>query len=271
MMYDDYQRGLASMFYKFFDKKSTGSNVAAEPNYQLANELHKQIIRKFKRRKVYSSFRDNILGADFADMQSLSKYNKGITYLLCGIDFFSKYAWVVHLKDKRGITVVNAFQKIISKGPKPNKIWVDQGGEFYNNLLKGFLKINNTEMYSAQNEGKSVIGERFIRTLKTKVFKQMTASSKNVYFDVLDHIVNKYNNTVHRTIKTDQLTFHLILMLNTMKILTKKILNLKLVMVSEYQSTETFLLNDTLKIGQKKFLLSIELKKQFRGHTRFVT
>ena len=268
MMYDDYQRGSASMF---FDEKATGSDVAAEPSYQLANELHKQIIRKFKRRKVYSSFRDNIWGADFADMQSLSKYNKGITYLLCGIDFFSKYAWVVHLKDKRGITVVNAFQKIISKGPKPNKIWVDQGGEFYNNLLKGFLKINNTEMYSAQNEGKSVIGERFIRTLKTKVFKHMTASSKNVYFDVLDHIVNKYNNTVHRTIKTDQLTLHLILMLNKMKILTKKILNLKLVMVSEYQSTETFLLNDTLKIGQKKFLLSIELKKQFRGHTRFVT
>ena len=131
-------------------------------------------------------------------------------------------------------------------------------------------------MYSAQNEGKSVIGERFIRTLKTKVFKHMTASSKNVYFDVLDHIVNKYNNTVHRTIKTDQLTLHLILMLNTMKILTKKILNLKLVMVSEYQSNlvskyQTFLLNDTLKIGQKKFLLSIELKKQFCGHTRFVT
>ena len=99
----------------------------------------------------------------------------------------------------------------------------------------------------------------------------MTASSKNVYFDVLDHIVHKYNNTVHRTVKTDQLTLHLILMLNTMKILTKKILNLKLVMVSEYQSTETFLLNDTLRIGQKKFLLSIELKKQFRGHKRFVT
>ena len=159
MMYDDYQRGSASMF---FDEKATGSDVAAEPSYQLANELHKQIIRKFKRRKVYSSYRDNIWGADFADMQSLSKYNKGITYLLCGIDFFSKYAWVVHLKDKRGITVVNAFQKIISKGPKPNKIWVDQGGEFYNNLLKGFLKINNTEMYSAQNEGKSVVAERFI-------------------------------------------------------------------------------------------------------------
>ena len=137
------------MVYKFFDKKSTGSGISTnEFNYQLANELHKPVIKKFKKRKVYSSFRDNIWGVDLADMQSLSKYNKGIKYLLCAIDLFSKYAWVVPLKDKRGITIVNAFQKIISKGRKPNKIWVDQGGEFYNNLCKRFLKINDIEMYS---------------------------------------------------------------------------------------------------------------------------
>ena len=133
-------------------------------------------------------------------MQSLSKYNKGINYLLCAIDLFSKYVWVVPLKDKRRITIVNAFQKIISKGRKPNKIWVDQGGEFYNKLFKRFLKINNTEMYSTYNEGKSVVAERFIRTLKNKIFKYMTAVSKNVYFDVLDDIVNRYKNTVHRII-----------------------------------------------------------------------
>ena len=201
--YDGYQRGLASMVYKFFDKKSSGSGVATEPNYQLANELHRQIIRKFKRRKVYSSFRDNIWSADLADMQSLSKCNKGIRFLLCAVDLFSKYAWVVPLKDKRGATIVNAFQNIISKGRKPNKIWVDQGGEFYNKLFKRFLKINNIEMNSTYNEGKSVVPERFIRTLENKIFKHMTALSKNVYFDVLDDIVKKYNNTVHRTIKTD--------------------------------------------------------------------
>ena len=150
--YDGYQRGLASMVYKFFDKKSSGSGVATEPNYQLANELHRQIIRKFKRRKVYSSFRDNIWGVDLADMQSLSKYNKGIKYLLCVIDLFSKHAWAVPLKDKRGICIINAFQKIGSKGRKPNKIWVDQGGEFYSNLFKRFLKLNNIEMYSTYNE-----------------------------------------------------------------------------------------------------------------------
>ena len=136
--YDGYQRELASMVYKFFDKKSSGSGVATEPNYQLANELHRQIIRKFKRRKVYSSFRDNIWGVDLADMQSLSKYNKGIKYLLCAIDIFSKYAWVVPLKEKKGISIANAFQKIIPEERKPNKIWVDQGSEFYNNLSEGF-------------------------------------------------------------------------------------------------------------------------------------
>ena len=90
--YDGYQRGLASMVYKFFDKKSSGSGIINEANYQLANELHKPIIRKFKKRKVYSSYRDNIWGIDLADMQSLSRYNKGTKYLLCAIDFLSKYA-----------------------------------------------------------------------------------------------------------------------------------------------------------------------------------
>ena len=151
--YDGYQRGLASMVYKLFHKKSSGSGVAAEPNYQLAVELHRQITRKFKRRKAYSLFRDNIWGVDLADMQSLSKYNKGIKCLLCAINLFSKYAWVVPLKDKRGISIVDVFQKIILGGRKPNKIWVDQDGEFYNKLFKRFLKINNIEMYLTYNEG----------------------------------------------------------------------------------------------------------------------
>ena len=151
-------------------KKSSGSGILNEPNYQLENELHKPIIRNFNERKVYSSFTDNIWGDELADKQSLSKYNKGIMYLLCAIDLFSKYAWVVPLKDTRGISIVNAFQKIILKGHKPNKIWVDQGGGFYNNLFKRFLKTNNIEMYSTYNEPKSVVAERFIRTLKNKVF-----------------------------------------------------------------------------------------------------
>ena len=145
---------------------------------------------------MYSSFRDNIWGVDLAVMQSLSKYNKRIKYLLCAIDLFSKYAWVVPIKNKKGIIIVNGFKKIISEGRKPNKIWTDQGSEFYNNSFKDFLKINNIEMYSTYNEGKSVVAERFIKTLKNKIFKHMTAISKNIYFDALNDIVNKYNNTV---------------------------------------------------------------------------
>ena len=114
--YDGYQRGLASMIYKFFDKKSKGSGIVTnEPNYQLANELHKPIIRKFKKWKLCSSFRDNIWGVDLADMQSLSKYNKGFKYLSCAIKLFSKYAWAIPIKDKKGTSRANAFKKIISE------------------------------------------------------------------------------------------------------------------------------------------------------------
>ena len=211
--YDGYQRGLASMVYKFFDKKSTGSGFkklknTAEPSALarsssiLADERHKPIIRKFSKRKVYSQFKDNIWGADLADMHSLSTKNKGIKYLLCAIDLYSKYAFVIPLKDKKGISIVNAFNKIIKQSDrKPNKIRVDQGGEFYNNVFEKWLSDNDINMYSTYNEGKSVVAERFIRTLKNKLYKHMTATGKNVYYDVLDDVVNKYNNTKHSSIK----------------------------------------------------------------------
>ena len=133
-------------------------------------------------------------------MQSLSKYNRGIKYFLGAIDLFSKYAWVIPTKDKKGTSTVNAFKKIISEGRKLNKIWLDQGSEFYNKSFKYFLKINSIKMCSTYNEEKSVAAERFIRTLKNKIFKHMTAISKNAYFDVLDDIFDKYNK-VHRTVE----------------------------------------------------------------------
>ena len=130
--YDGYQRGLASMVYKFFDSKVSGSGAKLIPqNKQLAEELHKPIIRKFEKRKVCSTFKDSIGGVDLADMQLLSKYNKGIRFLVCVIDVFSKYAWVVPLKDKKGISIVKAFQSILKQSNrKPNKIWADKGSEF---------------------------------------------------------------------------------------------------------------------------------------------
>ena len=105
-------------------------------------------------------------------------------------------------KDKKSISITNAFQKIIDgSNLKSNKIWVDKGSEFYNRSMKSWLVKNDIEMYSTHNEGKSVIAERFIRTLKNKIYKYMTSLSRNVYIDKLDDIVNKYNNTYHSTIK----------------------------------------------------------------------
>ena len=136
--YDGYQRGVASMVYNFFDKKSaslidksvsgSGVNIEVKHNEQLAKELHNPIIRSFMTRTVYSGFRDNIWGADLADMQLISKFNKGFRFLLCVIDIFSKYAWVFPLKDKKGVSIAYAFQKILNySNRKPNKIRVDNG------------------------------------------------------------------------------------------------------------------------------------------------
>ena len=114
-------------------------------------------------------------------MQLISKYRKRIRFLLCVIDIFSKYAWVVPLKDKKGVTIINTFQSILgSSKRKPSKIWVDQGSEFYNNSFKKWLKDNGIEMYSIYNEKKSVVTERFIKTLKNKIYKNMITVSKNI-------------------------------------------------------------------------------------------
>ena len=100
--YDAYQRGSASIVYKLFDKKASVSGIKSMlQNEQLAEELHKPIIKKFIKRNVYSPFKDNIWGADLADMQLISKFNKEFRFLLCVIDIFSKYAWVVSFKDKK--------------------------------------------------------------------------------------------------------------------------------------------------------------------------
>ena len=144
--YDGYQRGLASMVYKFFDKKFASDSAVANNEIkqilQVAEELHKPIIRNFKQITVYSEFKDDIQGADLADMQLISKVNKGFRFLLCVIDIFSKYAWVVPLKDKKGVSVVNAFQKILNdSAKKPNKLWLTMEVSFKTILLKNGKKI----------------------------------------------------------------------------------------------------------------------------------
>ena len=143
LKYDGYQRVIVSMVDKFFDKKSESSginmhaNKSSFNNKKLAEELHKQIIRKFKKRSVYSRLKHNLWGADLADMQLISKFKKGFRFLLCAIDIFSKYTWVGPLKDKKRIIITNAFQKILKESNrKPSKIWVETGSEFYNTSFK---------------------------------------------------------------------------------------------------------------------------------------
>ena len=193
------------MVFKVFDKKTKGSGVtlankSIPQNEQLAEEIHKTIIRKFYKREVYSAFKDNIWAADLADIQLITKFNKGFRLLLCVIDIYSKYAWVVPLKDKKGVSIVNAFQSRKQKSSrKPKKIWVDKASEFCNKSMKSWLEKNDIEMYSTHDEGKFVLAERFTRTIK--IYKHMTSMSKNVYIGKLDVILNEYNNKKHRTTK----------------------------------------------------------------------
>ena len=179
------------MVYKLFDKKSallaasetlttraTQDNSTSKgavknenmSNQELAEELHKLITTKTKKRKVHSTFIDNI-------WVFISKFNNGIRFLLYVIDILSKNRWVFPLKDKKGITVTNAFQKILDESNwKPNKICVDKGSEFYNRSMKSWIEKNDIEIYSTHNEGKSVVPERF--TLKNKIYKYITSISK---------------------------------------------------------------------------------------------
>ena len=173
---------------------------------------------------------------------------------------YSKYAFVIPLKDKKGISILNAFDKIIKQyNRKPNKIWVDQGGEFYNNIFKKWLSDNDIIMYSRYYEGKSVVAERFIKTLKSKLYKHVTAIGKNVYYDVLDDVANKYSNTKHSAIK--------------MKPIDVRDNNNKRVYIDEHNEKRSrfkvgdrvrisklkiYLLKHILLIGVKKYLLLIK-------------
>jgi len=162
---------------------------------QLAEELHKPATRKFLRRKVYVNGIDKIWAADLVDMQAFSKYNQGVKYLLTVVDIFSKYGRMIPLKNKIGTEVASALQKVF-KERKPEKLWVDKGKEFYNKHVQQLV-----DLYSTENEEKSSVVERWNRTMKEKMFKYFTANSTRKYTDILDEFVNRYNNTVHSSIK----------------------------------------------------------------------
>ena len=125
-------------------------------------------------------------------MQLISKFNKGFQSLLCVIDIYSKYPWVVPLKYKKSITITNSFHQILDDSShKPNKTWVATGSKIYSRSVKPWLQYNDIEMYSTYNQQKSVAAERFIRTSKNETYKCKTSVPKNVYIDILDDIVIK--------------------------------------------------------------------------------
>ena len=150
----DIKKVLLQLVINFFIKKSLGSGIKNEnmSDQKLTEELHKQIIRLLKKRKVHSSIIDSIWGADRAEIQLINKVNEEIDFLLCIYDIFSKYTWVISWKEKKGITITSGFQKILDQpNGKTNKIWVKKGSDFYNRSYKSCRGKTNIEMCSTNN------------------------------------------------------------------------------------------------------------------------
>ena len=146
--------------------------MGAYVNEVIAQKLHKPVIKKFKGKNIYARFKGNIWGAYLAEMGSLSSKNRGVKYLLCAIDVFTKYSWVKPLQDKKPKTVLHGFTEIVNESKyKPHKLWVGQGRKFHNNLMQEWLDDNDILTYLTHNKGKSVIAKRFIRTLRGNVYK----------------------------------------------------------------------------------------------------
>ena len=167
-----------------------------------AYTLHRPVRRKFPRNRVYVTYKDQQFEADLVDMSHLNKYNDGYRYLLTCIDVLSKYAWVVPLKNKSGEDVAKAFQSILtSSGRYCQKLHTDEGKEFYNSKFRAMLKLYDIEHFSSGNkEIKCSVVERFNRTVKTRMYRYLTAKSTNRYIDVLQDLVRSYNLSVHSSI-----------------------------------------------------------------------
>ena len=177
---------------------NNGNRICKKKKFTpLAEELHRSIKRKFKKRRVLVSGIDKIWAADLADMKALKEENDGYVFLLLVIDTFSKYGWIIPLKNKSAKTMVKAFKSIFKEGRKPKKLWTDKGREFYNKDVKDLLKSNLIDLYSTENEEKSSIVERWIRTMKDKMWKYFTDSRTYTYMDVLPDLLEDYNKSVH--------------------------------------------------------------------------
>ena len=165
----------------------------------LADELHKPLRKNFPKRYVFVRHRDDIFGADLVDMQSLSKKNEGFKYILMVEDIFSKFGWAVPLKSKTGIAVRDGLKEIF-KDRVCKKLWADKGSEFYNKDVKQLLKIHGVELYSTGNFEKCSVVERWNRTFKGWLWKYFTANKTHKWIDILDALLEKYNNVKNRSV-----------------------------------------------------------------------
>ena len=192
---------------------------------------------------------------DLAEMGSLSFKNEGVEYLLGVIDVFTKYDWVKPLKDKKGKTVLNVFIEIVNISHwKPNKLWVDQGREFYNKLIQERLDDNDISIYLTHKAGKSVIAKRFIKTLKGEIYQRMTAKDSKFYISYLNKLVDQYNNTYHHYTGKKPIDAHYSALTEKLRRILK-LLNLKSMIWWEVLSITTFVVKITMKIDQQKYLL----------------
>ena len=169
---------------------------------EIANELHKPVRKHFKKRRVISKHVDDIWAADLVDMQYYSRSNKGFKYILMIIDVFSKYGWAIPLKTKTGLEVTKAFSDLWKKQKPPKYLWTDKGKEFINKNMNDLLTKNNVHLYWTENEEKSTVVERWNRTIKNKMWKYFTRNRTGIYIDILPTLIEKYNDTYHRSIKT---------------------------------------------------------------------
>ena len=164
--------------------------------------LHKAIRYKFKRRRVIVGGIDHQWQADLVDVSRLAKFNEGNNFLLTCIDVLSKFAWVVPIPNKTGVTLVKAFQVIFKSGRKPQSLQTDKGGEFINRKFQSFLKRHGIHFFTTHNEEtKASIVERFNRTLKSKMWRYFTKENSQTFLPVLPQLVDSYNNSYHRSIK----------------------------------------------------------------------
>ena len=186
--------------------KNKSTEAEEEKFKQIATELHAPARKKFLRRKIIPHYVDECWSADLIDLKKFSKLNNNNKYIFTIIDNYSKYAWAIPIKNKSADALTDAFTKLSlnnRQSPRrtPAKLWFDRESGIYSKQFKSLMDENKIELYSTNSELKAVFVERFNRTLENKVFPIMTYRGEQKWYDILQQVIDKYNNTIHSTIK----------------------------------------------------------------------